>query len=107
MVSHLIGMTIDMSDLKEAQKKIETQLKEIKHLKDQLEAENLYLRQELKSSHSFDEIVGESNILKHILYRVEQVAPRIRRFCWKVKPGRARNCLPGPFIKEVSAAANQ
>jgi len=72
---YMIGMTIDMTDLKEAQKKIEVQLKEINTLKDQLEVENLYLRQELKSSHSFDEIIGESNILKHILYRVEQVAP--------------------------------
>jgi len=72
---YLIGMTVDMSDMKEAQKKIETQLKEIQVLKDELEAENLYLRQELRSSHSFDEIIGESNILKHILYRIEQVAP--------------------------------
>jgi len=73
---YMIGMTIDMSELKTAQKQIETQLEEINILKDQLEAENLYLRQELKSSHTFDEIVGESNILKHILYRIEQVAPQ-------------------------------
>ena len=72
----LIGLTINITELKEAQRKIETQLQEIKSLKDQLEAENLYLRQELKSSHAFNEIIGESHILKHILYRVEQVAPQ-------------------------------
>jgi PAS domain S-box-containing protein len=71
----MVGQTVDISEMKQAQKKITTQLEEIKILKDQLEAENIYLRQELKSSHSFDEIVGESDILKHILYRVEQVAP--------------------------------
>jgi PAS domain S-box-containing protein len=71
----VVGQTIDMSEIKLAQKKIAGQLEEIKVLRDQLEAENLYLRQELISSHSFHEIVGESDILKHILYRVEQVAP--------------------------------
>jgi len=73
---YLIGMTVDLSDLKDAQKKIETQLEEINVLKDQLVAENLYLREELKSTHTFYEIIGESNILKHILYRIEQVAPQ-------------------------------
>jgi len=73
--SYIIGQTVDISELKQAQGRIVQQLKEIKILKDQLEAENIYLRQELKSSHSFDEIVGEGDILKHILYRVEQVAP--------------------------------
>jgi PAS domain S-box-containing protein len=71
----MIGLTINMSELKSAQKQIEMQLKEIKRLKEQLEAENLYLREELKLSHTFEEIIGESNILKHILYRIEQVAP--------------------------------
>jgi PAS domain S-box-containing protein len=72
---YIVGQTVDISEIKQAQKKIARQLEEIKVLKDQLEVENLYLRQELISSHSFDEIVGESDILKHILYRVEQVAP--------------------------------
>jgi len=72
---YLIGMTIDMRELKDAQERIEIQLNEIKRLKEQLEAENLYLRQELKSRHSFTEIIGDSNILEHTLYRIEQVAP--------------------------------
>ncbi len=72
---YMIGLTIDMTELKKAQQKIERQLAEIETLKDQLEAENLYLREELKLSHTFDEIIGDSNILKHIFYRVEQVAP--------------------------------
>jgi PAS domain S-box-containing protein len=73
--SFIVGQTVDISKMKQDQSKIATQLEEIKTLKDQLEAENIYLRQELKSSHSFDEIVGDSDTLKHILYRVEQVAP--------------------------------
>ncbi len=71
----IVGQTVDISEMKEAQKKISIQLKEIEILKDQLEAENIYLRQELRSVGSYDEIIGESDILKHLLYRVEQVAP--------------------------------
>jgi PAS domain S-box-containing protein len=72
---YLIGMTIDMTEMKKARRKIEFQLEEINKLKEQLQIENVILRQEIQSSHTFDEIIGESNILKHILYRVEQVAP--------------------------------
>ncbi len=71
----MIGMTIDMTEMKTAQQKIELQLEEINKLKEQLQVENFILRQEIESSHTFNEIIGESNILKHILYRVEQVAP--------------------------------
>ncbi|MBW2492164.1 MAG: sigma 54-interacting transcriptional regulator [Deltaproteobacteria bacterium] len=70
----MIGLTIDLRDLKVAQNKIKKQFKQISKLKEQLETENLFLRQELNSSHGYDEIIGESNILKHMLYRIEQVA---------------------------------
>ena len=72
---YIVGQTIDISEIKQAQVKIAKQLEEIKVLKNQLEAENIYLRHELKSTSSYGEIIGESDILKHILYRVEQVAP--------------------------------
>ncbi len=72
---YLIGLAVDVTELKQAQQKIKQQLKEIQKLKEQLEAENLYLRQELNIQHAFSEIIGESNILKYSLYRLEQVAP--------------------------------
>lgn len=72
----MIGLTIDMSELKKAQEQIEQQLDEINGLKEQLQAENLILRQEVESSHSYKNIIGESEQLKHILYRIEQVAPQ-------------------------------
>ena len=73
--SYIIGQTVDISEMKQAQSKIATQLEEIKILKEKLEVENISLRTELKSLGSFSEIVGESETLKYILYRVEQVAP--------------------------------
>lgn len=54
---------------------LRTALSEIKTLKDQLEAENIYFRQETKMRHHFAQILGQSDSLKYVLYRAEQVAP--------------------------------
>jgi PAS domain S-box-containing protein len=54
---------------------LRTALSEIKTLKDQLEIENIYFRQEIKMRHQFDHILGQSDGLKYVLYRAEQVAP--------------------------------
>lgn len=48
---------------------------EIKRLKDQLQQENIYLKEEIKGIKNFDTIIGESKALKYVLFRVEQVAP--------------------------------
>ncbi|MBK9088222.1 MAG: sigma 54-interacting transcriptional regulator [Holophagales bacterium] len=50
-------------------------LEEVRALRDQLAAENDLLREELGSSHDFQEIVGESSALKRTLALVSQVAP--------------------------------
>jgi len=51
-----------------------TAFSEIKMLKDQLEAENIYFREERKMKRPFDRILGQSDGLKHVLFRAEQVA---------------------------------
>jgi transcriptional regulator with GAF, ATPase, and Fis domain len=48
---------------------------EVESLKDRLQEENLYLRQEIQSGHDFEEIVGESGPLTSVLDEVRQVAP--------------------------------
>lgn len=73
--SYFVGQTIDISEMKQAQRKITSQLEEICALKDQLEAENIYLRNELVDVGAFGEIIGKSDTIKHVEYRVEQVAP--------------------------------
>jgi PAS domain S-box-containing protein len=50
-------------------------LSEIQTMKDQLEAENIYFRHENKMKHRFENIIGQSDGLKYVLYRAEQVAP--------------------------------
>jgi formate hydrogenlyase transcriptional activator len=50
-------------------------LQEVEQLKNQLQAENIYLQEEIKIEHNFEEIVGESESLKNVLRNVEKVAP--------------------------------
>jgi transcriptional regulator with GAF, ATPase, and Fis domain len=50
-------------------------LTEIKRLKQQVEADYVYLRDELTLEHNFEEIIGHSQGLKSVLLKVEQVAP--------------------------------
>ncbi len=46
----------------------------LERLKNQLQAENVYLQQEIKSRHNFEELVGGSESLRDVLSRVELVA---------------------------------
>ncbi len=48
---------------------------EIEDLKQQLQAENAYLREEIRVTHRHERIVGESQPLRRVLERVETVAP--------------------------------
>ena len=48
---------------------------EIDSLKARLEKENVYLREELRAEHNFEEIVGNSPALLKALHAVDQVAP--------------------------------
>jgi PAS domain S-box-containing protein len=54
---------------------LRTALSEIKTMKDQLEAENIYFREETKLRSQFVNIIGRSDGLKYVLFRAEQVAP--------------------------------
>ena len=47
---------------------------EVEKLKDQLHAENIYLQEEIKLEHNFDEIIGQSAGLRYVLFKVEQIA---------------------------------
>lgn len=52
----------------------ENALCEIKTLKEQLEAERAYLKEEIKLEHNHENIIGSSDTLKYVLYKVEQIA---------------------------------
>jgi formate hydrogenlyase transcriptional activator len=48
---------------------------EIAELKDKLAKEKLYLEDEIRTEHNFEEIIGDSPVLKDVLKQVEIVAP--------------------------------
>jgi PAS domain S-box-containing protein len=62
-----------------ARKQAEVELRRtyarIEQLKNQLEAESSYLREEIKLEHDYENIIGNSDGLKYVLYRLEKVAP--------------------------------
>jgi formate hydrogenlyase transcriptional activator len=49
--------------------------RQIADLKDKLTEEKLYLEDEIRTEYNFEEIIGESAVLKRILKQVETVAP--------------------------------
>jgi formate hydrogenlyase transcriptional activator len=71
----------DLSFLKQVAAQVATALdnarayREIAELTDKLKKEKLYLQDEIRSVLNFEEIVGESPSLKHVLTQVNTVAP--------------------------------
>jgi transcriptional regulator with GAF, ATPase, and Fis domain len=59
---------------KRADLEIQQAFREIQILKEQLEHDNTYMRQEIDSIHKHNEIVGESGAIREVLRKVEQVA---------------------------------
>ncbi len=61
-------------ELVQAQNDLRDALGQVERLKDRLEMENIYLQEEIKLNHNFEEIIGRSEVMKRVLGRVEQVA---------------------------------
>ena len=58
-----------------AERGLREALSEVEALKDRLEAENIYLQEEIHTQHNFEEIVGNHPALLEALRKVEKVAP--------------------------------
>jgi PAS domain S-box-containing protein len=69
-----IGSAVDITDRKEAEEALQVAHAEVSKLKNQLEEENIYLQEEIRLSHNVDEIIGGSNAIKYVLFKIEQVA---------------------------------
>ena len=59
---------------KKADEKLQRAYIEIRELKEKLELENSYLRQEIKLEQSHNAVIGESNAMRGVLKKAEQVA---------------------------------
>ncbi|HEX6764613.1 MAG TPA: sigma 54-interacting transcriptional regulator, partial [Polyangiaceae bacterium] len=63
----VMGIAQDITERREAERALSS-------LKDQLQAENVYLQEEIRLTHDFGQILGESTPLRAALQRVELVA---------------------------------
>lgn len=71
LLSSLLSNVVNRMNVK---KSLDDALDELRLARDRLQAENVYLRQEIRSTHGFNELVGESKVLINCLQQVAQVA---------------------------------
>ncbi|MEN6624302.1 MAG: sigma 54-interacting transcriptional regulator [Smithella sp.] len=71
----LMGASTDVTDRKRMETELRERLDEIERLKRQLEKENIYLREEIRTVRGIKNIVGNSNGLQYVFFKIEQVAP--------------------------------
>ena len=69
------GWIQDITERKQAELNLQAALSEIKELKNRLEAERAYLQEEIKLEYNYENIIGRSDGLNYVLYKVEQIAP--------------------------------
>ncbi len=70
----MIGTLQDITERKQAEDALKKAFDEIKTLKEQLEAENTYLREEMELADGFTDIVGVSDPIKYVMHRIRQVS---------------------------------
>ncbi|MBA3013169.1 MAG: PAS domain S-box protein [Desulfobacula sp.] len=71
----MAGSLQDITERKAAVQSLHDAVIEIKSLKNLLETEKAYLQEEIKQEYNYENIIGNSNELKHTLYKVEQISP--------------------------------
>jgi len=76
-----IGSALDITDRKEseeaaanAHEELMIAHDEVQRLKAQLEEENIYLQEEIRLAKNFGEMVGESDAIKYVMFKVNHVA---------------------------------
>ncbi len=70
-----IGSCVDITERKQSEETLQKALEEVAKLKNHLEVENIYLQETLRRDHLSGEIVGQSDAIKYVLFKISQVAP--------------------------------
>ncbi|QIR15611.1 sigma 54-interacting transcriptional regulator [Shewanella aestuarii] len=74
----LIGAVVvfrDISKRKETEQKLLNALQQVDSLKQRLEMENAYLQEEINADFNHQQIIGQSESVKHMVHQIELVAP--------------------------------
>jgi PAS domain S-box-containing protein len=112
---NITGMVMDITKRKQAEDNLQKAYNDIKQLQKQLQAESTYLQEEIKLEHNFENIIGQSEALKYVLHRVEQVAPQDSSVLIQGETGtgkeliaralhRLSSCCKRPLVKVNCAA---
>jgi PAS domain S-box-containing protein len=75
MGDNILYVMRDISERKEAEEALRLSNEELSQLKNQLEEENIYLREEISLEQNFGEMVGESAELRYVLFKIAEVGP--------------------------------
>ena len=67
-------LTREIIKYEKTEKKLRKALKEIEKLQEQVRSDYTYLQKELKLEHNFEDIIGQSDPLQYVLFKIEQVA---------------------------------
>jgi len=73
-VVQILESSTDITQRKELETARDQAMQELEALKNQLEEENLQLKEDLLLNKDFEEIIGQSNAILYVLERVKQVA---------------------------------
>jgi formate hydrogenlyase transcriptional activator len=71
----VIGVFRDITKRKQAENELIRVNEELEDLKNRLHAENIYLQEEIRLNHNFENIIGKSDPMQQVLNLVQQVAP--------------------------------
>ena len=100
------GSIRDISERKESQLELQRAYEEIRALKDRLEAENTYYREEIRAAEGPSELIGHSDALKYVIYRIRQVAPSDTTVLIQGETGTGKE-LVADAIHQLSARADR
>jgi chemotaxis protein methyltransferase CheR len=68
------GWIQNITKRKQAELDLREALSEIEELKDKLEAERAYLIEEIKSEYNHEHIIGQTDEINYVFYKIEQIA---------------------------------
>ncbi len=74
VIQFVVPEARDITEIKQTERELKKANQILEQMKDRLQDENVYLREELRSNKKKTNLVGQSHAFKNVLYQLEQVA---------------------------------